>query len=334
MLSQAQKKSEESATAALNNYITLRLRWADWSEYSRFITWPDEPGWDCWWVAKGYSIAPPRETAAKTIIPVTYKRIGLYCADLQFEPHYKLDKILYQLVRRGRAWKVNGPIPDYPYVGLPTVTASLKQTITGAHETAERKQQAENALKVLTTTAADGADSAVAPSVQARGSASPGSQDVVRTFLSAPNAKSLDTLQHSYCAVLITSSNANLDRLNELVKSGNRWAAKYSARNLKSLGGGNLEDALVALGQFSDRDMVGLLMFAKEGLLSAHELTDALTMLPLTLSDNPDAQLNLVMTRRNKAAAVREQALSDQRAHALKALEDFAVEIRSKQNTP
>lgn len=134
--------------------------------------------------------------------------------------------------------------------------------------------------------------------------------------------------------MLIILSNANVTRLNELVKSGNRWAAEFSARNLKGLDGGNLEDALVALGQFSEHDMVRLLMFAQAGLLSTNELSDALTMLPLSLSDNPGAQLNLVMTRRNKAAAVREQVLSNQRAQALKALDDFAVEIRSKQNTP
>jgi hypothetical protein len=156
----------------------------------------------------------------------------------------------------------------------------------------------------------------------------------VRTFLSAPKPTSLDALQHSHCAVLITSSNANLGRLNELVKAGNRWAAEFSARNLKSLDGGNLEDAVVALGQFSDHHMARLLMFAEQGLLSKHELTDALTMLPLSLSDNPTAQLKLVMRRRNKAAAVRQQGLSNQRAHALKALDNFAVEIRSKQNAP
>jgi hypothetical protein len=147
---------EGSSSAALKRYIDLRLRWADWNEYSRFITWPDEPAWDCWWVTNGYSIGPAREEAAKTIVPVTYKRIGLYCVDFQFEPSPKVEKISHELVRRGKAWKVDGPIPDHPYVGLRTVRESLEITIADPHEAADRRQQAEKALIKLLTAAADG----------------------------------------------------------------------------------------------------------------------------------------------------------------------------------
>lgn len=114
------------------------------------------------------------------------------------------------------------------------------------------------------------------------------------------------------------------------METGNRWAAQYSAEHLKELDGGNLEDALIALGQFSHHDVQSLLMFANKGLLTKRELADALTMLPLSLSDDPRAQLSSLQARRGKLVKVNRADLQKQRAQALAAIDAFMSEIVSK----
>jgi hypothetical protein len=109
---------------------------------------------------------------------------------------------------------------------------------------------------------------------------------------------------------VIGSSNRSLNQLASWVKQGNRWSAEYLAKHLKRLDGGNLEDALIALGQFSDHDMEQLLSFANSGLLSNHELSDSWTMLPRSLSDNPKDQLTVLGARRRKVMQVSRKDLS------------------------
>ena len=142
-----------SATTTLRRYVELRLRWADWNEYSPLVTWPDEPGWDCWWVAKDYRLSRATTRASKTLVEVTYTRLGLLCVGSQFEPNPKVETIAYELVRRSGAWKVDGPIPAYPYVGLSSVRQSLEKTISDSHETNDSKEQARKSLKALTAAA-------------------------------------------------------------------------------------------------------------------------------------------------------------------------------------
>jgi hypothetical protein len=148
-----QPLSSITATTTLRRYVDLRLHWADWDEYSPLITWPDEPGWDCWWVAKVYRLGRTRTHAAKTLVPVTYTRLGLLCVGSKFEPNPKVETIAYELVRTNGAWQVDGPIPDYPYVGLPTVRKSLEKTIADPDETEENKEQARKSLNLLSAVA-------------------------------------------------------------------------------------------------------------------------------------------------------------------------------------
>jgi hypothetical protein len=138
-------------------------------------------------------------------------------------------------------------------------------------------------------------------------------------------------LGKSGCWDIIGSSNNNLNRLNNLVATGNHWAAQCSTGHLKELDGGNLEDALRALGQFSDHHIEDLLMFARKGLLSKHELADALTMLPLTLTDNSRAQLSSLEARRHRVQRVNRAELKVQRGEALTAISGAISEIRSNQ---
>ncbi len=154
-------------------------------------------------------------------------------------------------------------------------------------------------------------------------------QAAVRTFLGAPDKAKLLALDKLACSRAIRSSNENLNRLNQSVEAGNQWAAQYSAEHIKELDGGNLEDALIALGQFSNRNMTRFLLFAKDGVLSERELSDALTMLPLSLSDNPDAQLKVLNQRRRKVVNVTRKDLLQQRRQALTAIDGFMSEIRS-----
>lgn len=88
------------------------------------------------------------------------------------------------------------------------------------------------------------------------------------------------------------------------MEHGNRWAAQYLAKHLNQLDGGNLEDALRALGEFANLDMELFLRFANEGLLSRRELTDAVTVLPVSLSDSPQAQLKLLSARKSKVSRI------------------------------
>jgi hypothetical protein len=76
--------------------------------------------------------------------------------------------------------------------------------------------------------------------------------------------------------------------------------------------------------------MESFLYFANRGLISKRELEDALTMLPLSLSDDPRAQSHLLSARKSKVMRVTRMDLSEQRTEALSAINNFASEIRSK----
>jgi hypothetical protein len=147
--SQPKSAGRASANDILRQYVEARLRWAHWKDYSRLITWPDEPGWDCWWVAKDYRIGEATHGVATSVIPVTYRRLGLFCADFELQPKPKTETIDYKLVRKGDGWKVNGPTPDYPYISVQALDEYLTRTISDPSEQADRKTQARHALEAL-----------------------------------------------------------------------------------------------------------------------------------------------------------------------------------------
>lgn len=136
----------------------------------------------------------------------------------------------------------------------------------------------------------------------------------------------------SACWPLVDSSNFLQSKLNDWTGRGNHWTAEYLAEHLKKLDGGNLEDALQALGEFSERDMTRLLFFAHGRKVSRQELEDALTMLSLSLSDNPIAQLRSLRLRRQKAASITKKELSQEKAWALDAIDRAIAEVR--ENNP
>jgi hypothetical protein len=166
-----------------------------------------------------------------------------------------------------------------------------------------------------------------------KASAAPMCQHEIRVFLAHPSESSFIALSRrrgGACWQTIASSNSDFDQLGRRASLGSRWAAQYLATHLNQLDGGNLEDALIAVGQFGDHDMERLLSFAKEGVLSKHEFIDTLTMLPLSLSDNLGAQLRYLTARKTKVMHVTRRDLTEQKAWALTSIKDFESEIKSK----
>jgi hypothetical protein len=155
------------------------------------------------------------------------------------------------------------------------------------------------------------------------------------TFLSCPSETTLEGMSRGHpdeCWNAVGSSNARLQTVNNLVASGNREAALYLASNLKRLDGGNLEDALVALGHFAELTMAPLLEFARNQVLTNAELSDALTMLPLSSSDDPGVQLAEMEKRRAAVGRVTDRRLTEQKVLALAAIDSFIIEIKRSIN--
>lgn len=155
----------------------------------------------------------------------------------------------------------------------------------------------------------------------------------VARFLSTSSRQSLDVLSRidpESCWNVFGASNAKQKELDQKVQQGDRWAARYLAAHLKNLDGGTLEDSLIALGEFAERHMQDFLLLREQGLLSTREFSDSLTMLPLSTSDDPRAQLRSLESRRNKVLGVHRADLSKERSQALVCINNFVAEIRSK----
>jgi len=136
-------KSRDAAVETLGRYLQLRLSNAHWNEYSKFITWPDEPAWDCKWVISKYDIRPSKKEGKKVTVPVVYMRLGLFCNKPQFEPSPKVVTVNYELVKRPSGWKVDGPTPDYPEISADVLMRSLMALAEKRGEAPERRAKAE-----------------------------------------------------------------------------------------------------------------------------------------------------------------------------------------------
>ena len=153
-------------------------------------------------------------------------------------------------------------------------------------------------------------------------------------FLRSPSASSLETLKNAdaeSCWNSIGTANEKLQAINALVSNGNHSAAQYLASHLKRLGGGNLEDALIALGQFSEKDMAGFLELTRAHVLTSRESSDALTMLPLSMTDEPKTQLAAMERRRAAATLVSQKSLEKCKGIALAEIDQFVTEIKRSQ---
>jgi hypothetical protein len=143
------KSNQYAAVETLRSYLELRLNGADWKEYSKFITWPDEPAWDCNWVISKYDLGPSKKEGEKVMVSVVYMRLGLFCNNLKFELNPKVVTVNYELVKRPNGWKVNAPIPDYPDISADVLIRSLRSLAEKGNEKPERRVQAEATARKL-----------------------------------------------------------------------------------------------------------------------------------------------------------------------------------------
>ena len=160
---------------------------------------------------------------------------------------------------------------------------------------------------------------------------SAGCREPAKAFLSTPNDRTLRAVSDAAVAEACwtaLSPEAKRDRLIRHVEHGNRWAVQYLADHLDLLDGGDLEDSFVALGQFGDHHPERLLVFAKEGHLSDKDVKNAMTMLPLSLSDSPRLQLDALNARRLRVRRVSRADLAHQKLIALHAIDAFVGEIQ------
>jgi hypothetical protein len=141
--------TQQKAAEVLARYVQLRLRDADWKEYAKFITWSDEPSWDCKWVASKDKLGAPVKKGKAFLIPVVYSRLGLFCYDFDFKSEPKLVTIKYELVKGPSGWKVNAPIPDYPDISSDALIMSLNATAEDTNETPERRAEAEKTVREI-----------------------------------------------------------------------------------------------------------------------------------------------------------------------------------------
>ena len=74
--SQPKETVAGSALGTLRHYMEMRLHSASWDEFAQYITWTEEPGWDCFWVSGGYQVGEESNRGGRVIIPVTYSRLG------------------------------------------------------------------------------------------------------------------------------------------------------------------------------------------------------------------------------------------------------------------
>ena len=125
------------------------------------------------------------------------------------------------------------------------------------------------------------------------------------------------------------SSSARSQALDRRARAGNGLAASCLASHLHSLDGGELEDGLRALGQYGDRRPAGLLTLAHRGVLSMLSLADAVSMLPLSMSDDMDGQTVAMRARHDRYSRAGEPMLARERSTALRSIDSAVAKIRA-----
>jgi hypothetical protein len=108
--------------------------------------------------------------------------------------------------------------------------------------------------------------------------------------------------------------------------SGDSRAAHCLAVGLRSLDGGELEDALVAFGRYGDLRPIKLLSLSHQGTLPLRSLADAVTMLPLSWSDDFSRQQLALRARRDRFSKVSQAGLSAERGLALRSIDAALAE--------
>ena len=152
-------------------------------------------------------------------------------------------------------------------------------------------------------------------------------QAAVIRFLEAPTGPNFSAAQRGEGKCWSNLGTEHLQALDRLIEQGNKYAARLLAPYVRQLGGGELEDALRALGQFARRDMHDFVKISDSDAITAREFTSALTMLPLDLTDNLDGQLTEMRARRSALDGVTDAGRPERKSAAIAAIDDFIAEI-------
>ena len=119
-----------------------------------------------------------------------------------------------------------------------------------------------------------------------------------------------------------------VEALAQKVEEGDGQAAHCLASRLKQLDGGLAEDATRALGQYGDRNPVHFLRLFDEGVLSERQLANAVSMLPLSLVDDFQAQFKALEARRKRFQKVTARELANERKLVLERIKARLDETR------
>jgi hypothetical protein len=112
------------------------------------------------------------------------------------------------------------------------------------------------------------------------------------------------------------------------VETGNQWGIRVLVEGLSSLDGGELEDAHRALGVSFEHNPRFLLKLYAEQRLTSNELTDSLTMLPLSHVDDKPGTLARLLKRKAIVTTVLDTKLLKAKRVALAALQEGIGEVK------
>lgn len=158
------------------------------------------------------------------------------------------------------------------------------------------------------------------------------------SFLASPTEKSFFTLRNTKggaCGQKLDSLDEIFEHVVKLTAKGNWWAAMYLGENLHYFDGGNLEDALVALGEFADRDMTRFVLMLHDGHIERQGFVNALQTSPESLTDDFDGQLKSFIQRKRLLLQVNQRSLFAERRLGLDVVSGAIDEAkRSQLNNP
>jgi len=154
---------------------------------------------------------------------------------------------------------------------------------------------------------------------------------LVAQFLNKPSSESREGLERAdsgACSKQATDIDENFHRLVMTVSSGSDAAAEFLAAQVASIDGGQLEDALIAIGSYSERNLQGLLRLAQLKKISEKHLSESLVATPLSLADKFADQVAVLSGRRELVSKLSDPSLSYLKTQLLQTLDAAIAETK------
>jgi len=174
--------------------------------------------------------------------------------------------------------------------------------------------------------------SALADPATVRSSSGGPCDAAIDQFISAPTTENYLAIPHHGDLCWAHPKTKQLQALDALVAGGDKLALELLAPKIRHLDGGELEDALRSVGQYSTHGMTHVIEMRLSGALTASEFHDALTTLPLTLVDDFGAQLAELRARRAAIGKVTDPKAQTLKKAAIVAIDAFISEIEHAQS--